>query len=139
MLYNGIIYGTSKHVWYLVGSFDFYIRPSPNCLIVLIRPTLILKIWEKVFFFPILLYKRIPILLLEIPEKRFFFFFFFFFWNFCILKREKDCVLEVCIKHVTCFKCTNMYFTSTLTYIFGGNYLGTNAYMHWVFIAICMF
>ena len=23
-----------------------------------------------------------------------------------MLKREKDCVLEVCIKHVTCFKCT---------------------------------
>ena len=31
---------------------------------------------------------------------------FFLFWNFCILKHEKDCVLEVCIKHVTCFKCT---------------------------------
>ena len=31
---------------------------------------------------------------------------FFLFWNFCILKHKKDHVLEVCIKHVTCFICT---------------------------------
>ena len=40
----------------------------------------------------------------------FVFVFSFFSLNFeifCILKREKDCVLEVCIKHVTCFKGTN--------------------------------
>ena len=31
---------------------------------------------------------------------------FVLFWHFCILKREEDCVLEVCIKHATCFKYT---------------------------------
>ena len=74
--------------------------------------------------------------------KRFFFFYFiylfFLFWNVCILKREKDCVLEVCTKHVTCFKCTICILHQHLRCVWCLEHLlRDNAYMRWVYIVIC--
>ena len=102
----------NTHVWFLVGSFDFYVTPQKIIDCPHSTDSDFENLRKGYFFFCTKEYwpyfwkflKKVFLICL--------------FWNFCILKRDKYCVLEVCIKHVTCFKCTNMYFTSTFKHTF---------------------